>query len=356
MLESVNFLAGRGHEVHAFAGSWDVPAIHEGVIRHNLSFPRSPQVLALPAYKRASARAIASMQIPPDVVAGFGAAVPIGAVTWMQSVHAAWIDIAQRTRNLPGRTRQRVNPFHGVALRMEESLLRGGRYGRIIALTPQVRDDIIAYYGVPNEDIDVLPNGFSRTEFHPAQSAERQRVRDSLGVSEGDRVVIFVANELERKGFQLLVQALSRRNDPSLKLLAVGGYSQNEALRIVQQYGIGDRAILRGSTNDIAKFYAAADLFALPTKYEAWGLVVIEAIAAGLPALVSADAGAAVAVQDGVNGVRVPDPTSLGDVEDALEMLLETSFDISVVATSVDNYEWGNLLVRYEEILQSAST
>src|SRR5690606_1102636 len=119
------------------------------------------------------------------------------------------------------RTRQRVNPFHGVALRMEESLLRGGRYGRIIALTPQVRDDIIAYYGVPNEDIDVLPNGFSRTEFHPAQSAERQRVRDSLGVSEGDRVVIFVANELERKGFQLLVQALRRRNDPSLKLLAV---------------------------------------------------------------------------------------------------------------------------------------
>src|SRR5690606_16053970 len=72
MLESVNFLAGRGDEVHAFAGSWDVPAIHEGVIRHNLSFPRSPQVLALPAYKRASARAIASMQIPPDVVAGFG--------------------------------------------------------------------------------------------------------------------------------------------------------------------------------------------------------------------------------------------------------------------------------------------
>ena len=115
------------------------------------------------------------------------------------------------------------------------------------------------------------------------------------------------------------------------------------------------QALLAGRTSDIHRYYAASDFFALPTKYEAWGLVVVEAMASGLPVLTSVTAGAAVAVRDGDNGVLVGDPTSIDDVSAGLRRLLELQADPEGIARSVARFEWSNVLRSYESTLAHAA-
>ncbi|WP_431842007.1 glycosyltransferase family 4 protein [Calidifontibacter indicus] len=356
MYECVNYLAERGHDVDAFAGEWDESVLQPGVRKHALTYLSKPPALVMPAYRFDLDRALSELTPKPDVVASFGATAPPDSVTWMQSVHATWIETARETRDLRGRLRQRVNPFHPVALRMERALLHERRYRRVIALTPEVKADIMRHYGVPDADIDVIPNGYSAREFFVPSEEARAEVRRELGVGDDERLVIFVANELERKGFRQLAHAIASLADPSVRLLAVGGFSVAEAKAIIREAGLHERqALLAGRTSDIHRYYAASDFFALPTKYEAWGLVVVEAMASGLPVLTSVTAGAAVAVRDGDNGVLVGDPTSIDDVSAGLRRLLELQADPEGIARSVARFEWSNVLRSYESTLAHAA-
>jgi len=356
MLECVNFLATRGHEIHALAREWDEAAVDPGVVRHQLSYVHLTPALGLPAYRRSVTAAVTHLEPCPDVVAGFGAGAPPGSVVWMQSVHAAWIEMARATRGPGGRLRQRLNPFHPVALAMERRQLTRREYRSLIALTPDVKADIVRFYGVPAEDVHVLPNGFSQREFHPRSPEERVETRARLGFADDDVVIVFVANELERKGFAQLVEAISRLRDPSVRLLAVGGFRQSEARALVSRAGLEGRVVLHGATSEVAGLYAAADVFALPTKYEAWGLVIVEAMACGLPVLTTRLAGAAVTVRHGETGYLVDDPADVQEIASGLEHLLRGPMPSpQEIAASVARYEWGSLLVRYEEILRQAA-
>ena len=164
MVECLNFLARRGHEVHAFATEWDPSALRPEVIRHDVPSRALLAAGQVNRFRQASAEAITKLR--PDVTGSFGVAAAPGSVVWMQSVHAAWIDISQRTRTPRERFKQRLNPFHPMILRAERRMLAGRNYRRLIALTPQVRDDLNRYYGVPAIDVDILPNGYSKTEFN----------------------------------------------------------------------------------------------------------------------------------------------------------------------------------------------
>jgi len=356
MLECVNFMAARGHETHALARNWDDEAVSPHVQRQELEYLSPFPAFALPAYRRAVTREVAGIVPPVDVVAGFGAGAPPGAVVWMQSVHRAWIEKARASRPLSGRLRQRINPFHPVALAMERRQLVGREYARLIALTPEVKADINRLYDVPNQDIDVLPNGYSAAEFHPGNAELREAMRARLGFRAEDRVVLFVANELERKGFRPLLQAISSLHDSSVRVLAVGGFRDSEARREVSRLGLDSQVVLTGGTSDVADYYAAADVFALPTKYEAWGLVIVEALASGLPVLTTHLAGASVAVRNGDTGVLVNDPADSSEIANGLHSLLNGHHCTpEQVSASVAEYEWARLLVRYEEILSQVA-
>lgn len=352
MFECVNFMAGRGHEVHALAHDWDDAGLAPEVVRHQLTYPTTPKALALPRYRRAARHCLSTVDPPPEVVAGFGAGAPAGSVVWMQSVHAEWIEIARRSRDAAGRLRQRLNPFHLVALRMERHQLVNRDYAKIIALTPDVKSDIVRHYGVPEDDIEIIPNGYSASEFFPASRERRAKMRARLGYQPEDRVVVFVANELERKGFGPLLAAIGQLGDHRVRVLAVGRLRESEARADIALAGLGDRVTFVGSSNRVADFYAAADVFALPTKYEAWGLVILEAMACGLPVLTTSLAGASVAVRPGVNGRLVHDPGGADRMAEALRALLEGQHGSrDEIASSVAGYEWSRLLVAYERIL-----
>ncbi len=355
-LECANFLARRGHEVHVFSFEFDDQSLDSRVIRHALPAPRGGYLRGLRGFISQSHAGLAAMENPPDVIGSFGIQAPPGSVVWMQSVHKAWIEVSGRGRDWKGRLKQRLNPAHPVILRMERKQLTGREYGAIVALSEVVAADIVRFYNVPRGDITVIPNGFSPDEFRVGLRAEkRERVRAELGYAPDDRVIVFVANELERKGFGPLCQAVATLGDPKLHVLAIGRLDGAACAPQIARIGLEGRVQFTGPTSDVASLYAASDVFALPTQYEAWGLVIVEAMACGLPVLTSRLAGAAIAVREGENGWLLDNPRDEAEVARKLAAVLQIPTSAEEIALSVAPYAWDQVLLPYEALLEQVA-
>ena len=358
MVECANFLAARGHSVSVIASDFDPAVLAAGIEKIPVNAHSRVPLLRLRRFAARSPAALAQMNPAPAVHAAFGVISPPGGVFWVPSVHKSWIEISQRERNLKGRMKQWVNPIHPYLLAREKWYFQGRRYSRLIALTQQVKDDLMRFYSVPAADVDILPNGYSPTEFNVGRrNAERQKVRSELGYSGSDRVVIFVANELERKGFGPLIRAMVQLNDKSLRLLVVGRVAPGGYAAEMRQLGIADRVKFTGPSSDVGRYYAASDVFALPTTYEAWGLVIVEAMACGLPVLTSRLAGAAITVREGQTGELLDNPRDVDEIAMKLRKILAMAAvgtggaDPAEVAATVEQYQWPKVLERYEQIL-----
>ena len=353
MLESANFLADAGHDVHVFATDWEPGTLSPAVTRHDVAVGRWPWITRLVAFNRAVTRQIRRLAPPADAVGGFGVMCPAGGVLWVCSVQRAWLHTSQHQRDLVGRWKQRVNPFHPLILLMERHHYRGRRYRKLIALTDDVKRQLVRWYDVPPADVVVIPNGFAPKEFNPARAAaDRDPVRARLGYGLADRVVVFVANELERKGFGPLLRAVAALDDPAVRLLAVGRLNPHAYAAEADRLGLGGRVTYVGSTSDVAPYYAAADVFALPTQHEAWGLVIVEALACGLPVVTSRLAGAAVCVREGLAGQLLDDPNDVAEIAARLRRVLQGDHGTrAAIAESVADYAWSRLLPRYESLL-----
>jgi UDP-glucose:(heptosyl)LPS alpha-1,3-glucosyltransferase len=357
MLECANFLASRGHEVHAYASEWDPEAMHGGIVRHDVRAWCGLSAVRLVFFARQVQRRLKERNGEYDVVASFGIQSPKGSVAWATSVHKTWIETSRGHRLLLGRMKQRLNPFHPVALAMERRFFGSRRYGKVIALTEEVKRDLLRFYGVPAEDVVVIPNGYSPSEFNVERvTRERAAQRSRLGYVESDKVIIFVANELERKGFGPLLRAMAALRDPRVHLLAVGRLDAWAYRDEIERLGLLERIRFTGPTNDVAGYYAAADVFALPTEYEAWGLVIVEAMACGLPVLTSRLAGAAVSVQEGCNGLLLDDPRDVTEIAGKLQKILGWQHaSPEAISQSVVRYAWSEVLKDYERVLMSCA-
>jgi UDP-glucose:(heptosyl)LPS alpha-1,3-glucosyltransferase len=239
---------------------------------------------------------------------------------------------------------------------MEKDQYTGRRYRRLIALTPQVKEDLMRFYGVADEDAIVIPNGFSPEEFNLSQCRQmREEVRRRLGYSTDDRVVLFVGNEAERKGLPTLLRAMVRLADERIKLLVVGRFRLRRYAVEATRLGINRRVYFAGPNDKIAPFYAATDVLALPTWYEAWGLVIIEALASGLPVVASRLAGAAVAIRERETGILLDDPGDVEELAVALRSVLDGSHaSAETISSSVSAYAWPELMQPYEMALREA--
>lgn len=357
MVECANFLAARGHAVQVLAAEFEDAVLWPGIEKVAVPSASEIPLLRLMGFAKKSERVLAGLNPQPDVHAAFGVISPPGGIMWVQSVHRAWIEISQRERNLKGRIKQWVNPIHPYLLAREKWYFQSRRYTRLIALTEQVKADLMRFYSVPAADIDILPNGYSPAEFNVARrGADRAAVRAELGFADSDQVVVFVANELERKGFGPLMRAMAKLRDKSLRLLVVGRVTPSGYIAEMRSLGIADQVKFVGPSNDVGRYYAASDAFALPTTYEAWGLVIVEAMACGLPVLTSRLAGAAITVQEGRTGELLDNPRDVDEITMKLRKVLRLGAagvgGVDAIAAAAGAYRWERILSSFERFLR----
>jgi UDP-glucose:(heptosyl)LPS alpha-1,3-glucosyltransferase len=226
-------------------------------------------------------------------------------------------------------------------------------------VSQNVSADLQRFYQVDPACIDVIPNGFDPIQCNPARRArERARMRTSLGLEDDAVVLLFVANEYHRKGLKALLHAMAALGDDRVRLLLVGRMPVDAWTGLIDDLGLRERVRYCGPTDDVALYHAASDVFVLPTQYEAFGSVIVEALASGLPVITTALAGAAQAVTPGLNGMLQQDPDDQGE----LLALLRTAVAPGTArrwsdgaAGSVDGYEWSSVLASMEEVILGQS-
>lgn len=354
LYECAGFLSSRDHDVHVFANDWEKDP--SGAVRyHYVRMQKQPSFLAGASFFRESTRRLKRFRF--DVLNTHGCICPLGGVQWVHSVQAAWLERSRELRPplSAARLKQRANPLHPVLLRLEEKHFRERNYRKLTATTSDVRADLNRLYGVPEDDVVVIPNGFSPTEFNPRRRAEqRDHQRARLGLAPDHVALLFVANELERKGYATILAALKQMRDPRLRLLVVGRPDANAVQQQAHAAGVGEAVIACGESRDIGAFHAAADVFVLPTQYEAFCLAILEALGSGLPVVTSRVPGAYNAIVPGVNGALIDDPKSGPQLVEALTPLLDDDrrarFSAQTPAT-VTQYQWPSVLARYEKVL-----
>ena len=171
--------------------------------------------------------------------------------------------------------------------------------GALVAVSGGVADEVRRFYPSAQDKIQVIPNGVSHDRYR-RRSADRVRLRRELGIHHDRLVAIFVGGEWQRKGLGSVVDAVALIED--VELIVVGAGDQERVKAREGWRAVGDRVHFVGRQATAAPYYSAADVFVLPSIYEAAPLVVYEAAAAGLPLLITRVNGVEQVMEHGGNG------------------------------------------------------
>ncbi len=300
--------ADPANEVTVLARSW------EGTIPATVRFERTdPPYLGALLRDAGFARAVwrrtrsgFDLVLSDQKIPGIDVYIAGGGVhrEWVRRRHAAWP--AWR------RLWDRFRPYQRFLLAAEEATLRSPRLRAVVCVSATVRQDFVRHFRLPADLLHVVYNGIDLARFDPAYRGDhRTRLRAGMGV--GDRfVLLFVGGGMANKGIVTVLQAMARCGPESVLLVVGKDRRLSSFRRLARQLGIESRCSFVGPQADVRPYYAAADAFVLPSRYETFGLVYLEALAMGVPVLVSRVAGAAEIVQDGRHGYRI-DP---GDPDD----------------------------------------
>jgi glycosyltransferase involved in cell wall biosynthesis len=179
---------------------------------------------------------------------------------------------------------------------------------RVICLT-QVNADIARSTGLGSAPIMILPNGVEIEDFDAPPRTDRAAVRRQFGIPESAPLAVSVCVLRPEKALDRLLMAFPEvaRALPDAQLLIVGDGPMMDPLRaLAEQNGLTGQVHFAGYRNDVADMMRAADVFVLPTIFDAQPTVIMEAMAARLPVVATTTTGIPDMVKDGANGTLVP--------------------------------------------------
>ncbi|MBN2124045.1 MAG: glycosyltransferase family 4 protein, partial [Deltaproteobacteria bacterium] len=199
-----------------------------------------------------------------------------------------------------------------------------------------VREEMLKSYEIPEARIKVIHPGVLPERFSGFdRSACRHEIRTRHGLLSGDIVILFVGLNYKVKRLDLVFEGMAellRRGNAgnSAKLLIVGKKPSHRFLSLARTLGIADRCFFAGVTREIEKYYFASDIFIMPSSYDTFGMVVLEAMMAGLPVIITEKVGAKDLIRSGTQGFVLGDRPSPMDIADRLAILLKRENRLSM--------------------------
>ncbi|MFB0823940.1 glycosyltransferase family 4 protein [Chromobacterium violaceum] len=217
-------------------------------------------------------------------------------------VHRHWLKLRERQMSWLRKLSLKLNPYHRYVCRTEAEMFRHSRLKRVICNSQMVKREIIEYFQLPESWITVIYNGVDLEAFHPRLREQyRQEMRREWSIAESAPLLLYVGSGFERKGVARALRAVAAH--PEVHLMVVGGDKRLERYRkLARRLGVEPRVRFAGPQQDVRPFYGMADGFILPTLYDPFPNVCVEALACGLPILTTLQCGSAELVREGVNG------------------------------------------------------
>jgi UDP-glucose:(heptosyl)LPS alpha-1,3-glucosyltransferase len=217
-------------------------------------------------------------------------------------VHRQWLANRSRAAGLFERIALTLNPYHLYVKAAEKRLFESPTLRAVICNSNMVKEEVRRHFGLAEDKLHVIYNGVDLAAFNPALRGEwRARKRAELGISDSAIVFLFVGSGFARKGVPQLLRAMTGVR--GAHLIVVG---EDRELALMQSAAadmkLADRVHFTGGQDDVKPWYGMADCFVLPTLYDPFPNAALEAMACGLPLIISLQCGAAEFVESGVEG------------------------------------------------------
>jgi glycosyltransferase involved in cell wall biosynthesis len=308
-----SYLTRRGDEVHLVAHrvAEDLLA-HPNVVFHRVPKPAGSYLLAGPLLDRVGRYWAKRVSVRGGRVIVNGGNCRWGDVNWVHYVHAAY---APRVAGHALR-QAKSSISHRLFKRHERRALCEARV--VIANSRRTSRDLTERLGVAPAHVRVVYYGTDPEAFRPLPDGHRDAVRHGLGWDAARPKVAFVgALGDRRKGFDTLFEAWKQLCATGgdawpVDLVVIGqGAELSTWRRRAAEVGLSGRIQFLGFRNDVPTVLAACDALVAPTRYEAYGLGVQEALCCGIPAFVSRDSGVAERFPPGLSELMLDDPSGV---------------------------------------------
>ena len=319
-VELARYLSSRGHDVHVYSN----PLATEQELAPACTFHDVPvsgaggskgfSARELRSFARNAASMLASAAY--DIVHTRAPSTWVGDVLHVPGVQRGEVELEGHGTARWLATRLR-HPGNQARYELERRAIRNPGFERFHTAAPVVRDHLMRFYGIDETAIRVVTPGVNTGEFEPG---DQGAARHALGLpADGRPLVLFCGHDFVRKGLDRAIRATAAsRSNPDLVVVG-GNHDQERFEGIASECGVRERVHFFGARSDSPAFFQASDAFVLPSRAEIWGVTVIEAMACGIPPIVSAAVGSSTAVEDGADGFVFPadaDPTQIAAVFD----------------------------------------
>jgi UDP-glucose:(heptosyl)LPS alpha-1,3-glucosyltransferase len=246
--------------------------------------------------------------------------------------------------------------YHRSLLALEQQQFKPGHYKRILTVSEAVKRELLATYAVPEDKVTVIYNGVDQKRFCPGLRARfRKTIRQQWHIPLDAPMVLFVGNSFHRKGLDRLLKVWSFPQMKKIYLVVVGDEGRLGRYKTLAERQARGRVVFVGRRDDVERYYGAADLLALPAVKEAFGNVVLEALASGLPAVVSKNVGAAEVLKGGLAAGIVVHSEDPGEMATQLLAMLQRSLDPSFSSAARklgEKYSWKNHFDKLDHFLK----
>jgi UDP-glucose:(heptosyl)LPS alpha-1,3-glucosyltransferase len=306
-------LAADGHEVHLYACRWDESALPKGIVYHRLKVQRGSRAARPWRFGSACESALANAH--HDVTIGFDK-------TWGQDVlyPQGGLHAASAVQNIHKYASPRAQRFARLLKKLDPAAKSFARLERkqyfespprvIVVNSEMVRQHFGKHYGIAPETITVVHSAIDPARFRSADRWKiREKWRQSWGIEPDEPVALLVAMNYRLKGLEPLLHALTHvPAQQALRLVVVGHPKFGRYRRLARRLGVAHRVVFHGFCAETRNAYFASDFLVHPTFYDPCSLVVLEALACGLPVITSRFNGASELLEPPYDSLLIDDP------------------------------------------------
>lgn len=274
--------------------------------------------------------------------------IVFGSIFVNHGLHRAMLDMSGRKMRLLVR-----NPLHVFILARESIRFSLDVHRHYVCFSESEKNLLIRYYPKTKMKVRIIPNGVNLDRFKP-DPVRRAEYRRKLQLQSDAFVLTFIGHEFERKGLYAAVESL-KFLDEGCRLLVAGGTNEeiDRGEACAAKHGVRARVTFLGVVKEIETVLAASDCLVLPSIFEAWTLVGLEAMACGVPALLTRVCG--VPVTDGSNGFFIT-----RDPKDIAARVRNLRFDPTLLSDMrrqcvdfASRYSWDAIADQYLELINA---
>lgn len=244
---------------------------------------------------------------------------------------------------------------------VEKKLVYEGNCKKFIAVSSLTKDIFLQEYTINPDKVAVINPGVDLSDYarHKKDSV-RNDIRRELGINTSDLVILFASMNFEIKGLDDILFSLAKLKTQNykFKLIVAGKGNIIKYTKMAKEVQIISDVIFTGPVNkeNLIRMYLASDLYIMLSRFDTFGMVVLEAMAAGLPVIISSNVGAKDIVQEGVNGFIISDTSDANYIAAKIALLLDENirrpFATAACQTAAQN-TWDDVTKKYAAIYEN---